>query len=34
LGALVNSSSNAAHDDYYQRYGYGYTPSSADPSKE
>jgi hypothetical protein len=30
LGALVNSSANAAHSDYYQRY----TTPSADPSKE
>lgn len=26
LGALVNSSSNAAHSDYYQRYGYSLSP--------
>jgi len=32
LGALVNSSSNASHADYYQRYGY--TPSPVGPSKE
>ena len=30
LGALVNSSANAAHSDYYQRY----TSSTADPVKE
>jgi capsular exopolysaccharide synthesis family protein len=30
LGALVNSSANAAHSDYYQRY----TTPSVDPSKE
>ena len=32
LGALVNSSSNAAHSDYYERYGY--TSSPVDQSKE
>jgi len=32
LGALVNSSSNASHADYYQRYSY--TSSSGSPSKE
>ena len=32
LGALMNSSSNASHSDYYQRYGY--TSSTENPPKE
>jgi capsular exopolysaccharide synthesis family protein len=32
LGALVNSSSNASHSDYYQRYSY--TSPAANPSQE
>jgi capsular exopolysaccharide synthesis family protein len=32
LGALVNSSSNASHSDYYQRYSY--TSPAATPSQE
>jgi len=32
LGALVNSSENASHSDYYQRYGY--TSTQDNPSKE
>src|SRR5580698_5223726 len=32
LGALVNSSSNASHSDYYQRYSY--TSSAVNPSQE
>jgi capsular exopolysaccharide synthesis family protein len=29
LGALVNSSSNASHDDYYERYSYSSSPDNS-----
>jgi capsular exopolysaccharide synthesis family protein len=35
LGALLNSSSNAAHNDYYQRYGHeSVSPEKIEPKKQ
>ena len=33
LGALMNSSSNASHSDYYQRYSYTSSPESTPPKE-
>jgi hypothetical protein len=34
LGALVNSSANAAHNDYYQRYGQPSAPAESNATSE